>query len=216
MVWAKKYLSRGFIFAEEPTSSQGILPSHQACGKILRQNTLGTRFGGRNCKTAKINCKFVDTGITTLFLPFRNLRYAGYKQYTWWIHNRLGKGIRRVAPSCVVWKIRNIFPESSGIYIPFTESELWFHEIINNILRVFFYPNVFQAYKNSRFKYVAIKIAVFIWSMDFEWSDENLLRTCFKVEILGDSIGTMLRGRLGISGSGTLQKSSSLRWRHEP
>ena len=69
MVWAKKYLSRGFIFAEEPTSSQGILPSHQACGKILRQNTLGTRFGGRNCKTAKINCKFVDTGITTLFLP---------------------------------------------------------------------------------------------------------------------------------------------------
>ena len=38
--------------------------------------------------------------------------------------------------------------------------------------------------------------------MDFEWSDENLLRTCFKVEILGDSIGTMLRGRLGISGSG--------------
>ena len=29
-------------------------------------------------------------------------RFAGYKQYTFWVHNYLGKGVRKVIPSCVV------------------------------------------------------------------------------------------------------------------
>ena len=37
----------------------------------------------------------------------KNMRYGGYKQYTYWIHNKLGKGVRRVIPSCVVWAIRD-------------------------------------------------------------------------------------------------------------
>ena len=50
-------------------------------------------------------------------------RYAGYKQYTWWVHNNLGKGVRKVIPSCAVWAIRNNYPSKDGKYIPFVESK---------------------------------------------------------------------------------------------
>ena len=36
-------------------------------------------------------------------------RFAGYKQYIFWVYNYLGKGVRKVIPSCAVWKIRNEF-----------------------------------------------------------------------------------------------------------
>lgn len=36
----------------------------------------------------------------------RSLRYAAYGQFCWWIHARLGKGVRRIIPVCVVKKIR--------------------------------------------------------------------------------------------------------------
>ena len=29
-------------------------------------------------------------------------RFAGYKQYIFWLHNYLGKGVRKVIPSCAV------------------------------------------------------------------------------------------------------------------
>ena len=46
----------------------------------------------------------------------RSLRYASYKQYVWWTFKTLGKGNRRVIPSCVIWKIRNTFPEPDEQY----------------------------------------------------------------------------------------------------
>lgn len=48
-------------------------------------------------------------------------RYAGYKQFTWWIHNYLGKGVRKVIPSCAVWAIRTKYPSKGNKYIPFME-----------------------------------------------------------------------------------------------
>ena len=53
----------------------------------------------------------------------KSFRFAGYKQYTFWIYNYLGKDIRKVIPSCSVWKIRDKFKSVNGIYIPFSESK---------------------------------------------------------------------------------------------
>ena len=53
---------------------------------------------------------------------FRSYRFAGYKQYAWWIHNRLGKGVKKVIPSCALWSIRKKYPSADGSYIPFKES----------------------------------------------------------------------------------------------
>ena len=40
---------------------------------------------------------------------FRSLRYSGYKQFIWWVYQRLGKGRGRRIPSCVLWTIRGTF-----------------------------------------------------------------------------------------------------------
>ena len=53
----------------------------------------------------------------------RSLRYAAYKQFVWWIYQRLGKGNRRVLPSCVLWKVRKLFPEGNGQYTLYSEGE---------------------------------------------------------------------------------------------
>ena len=41
---------------------------------------------------------------------------------TWWVHNHLGKGVRKVIPSCAVCQIRVTYPSEDGKYIPFMES----------------------------------------------------------------------------------------------
>ena len=51
------------------------------------------------------------------------MRLAAYRQFTWWTYNRLGKGNRRVIPSCVVSAIRNEYPEESGNYTGFKDAE---------------------------------------------------------------------------------------------
>jgi len=52
-----------------------------------------------------------------------SFRYAGYRQFTWWVHNHLGKGVRKVIPSCALWCIRDTYPKADGSsYIPFQEA----------------------------------------------------------------------------------------------
>ena len=50
-----------------------------------------------------------------------SMRYAG--QYTWWVHNHLGKGVRKVIPSCAIWTIRDMYPEENGYYVPYQEAK---------------------------------------------------------------------------------------------
>ena len=51
-------------------------------------------------------------------------RFAGYKQYTLWAHGKLGKSVRKVIPSCALWKIRKKFPSATNEYVPFSEGKL--------------------------------------------------------------------------------------------
>lgn len=54
---------------------------------------------------------------------FRSLRYAAYRQFTWWTHGYLGKKVRRVIPACAVTAIRTEFPDSNGVYTGFKDEE---------------------------------------------------------------------------------------------
>ena len=51
----------------------------------------------------------------------RTFRKAAYRHYILDKHGYLGKGRRKVAPSCVVWEIREHYPSPSGIYMGFKE-----------------------------------------------------------------------------------------------
>ena len=48
-------------------------------------------------------------------------RLAAYRQFTYWIHSRLGRHIRRVMPACIVSQVRLMYPEPSEQYIGYQE-----------------------------------------------------------------------------------------------
>ena len=53
---------------------------------------------------------------------FSSYRFAGYKQFSWCVHNQLGKEVRQVIPSSTLWSIREKYLSADGSYIPFKES----------------------------------------------------------------------------------------------
>ena len=48
------------------------------------------------CRTIKLTKDEYDILCLSLF---RSYRFSGYKQFSWWIHNRLGKRVRKVISS---------------------------------------------------------------------------------------------------------------------
>ena len=55
------------------------------------------------------------------FIYSRSLRHAAYRQFCWFVHARLGRGARRIIPSCVVNKIRADYPNYDGHYVGFKD-----------------------------------------------------------------------------------------------
>jgi len=56
-------------------------------------------------------------------LSNETLRLSAYRQFTYWVHQRLGRHVRRVVPSCVVEEIRKAYPDPQGQYRGFLEHE---------------------------------------------------------------------------------------------
>ena len=54
-------------------------------------------------------------------MPTKTYRYASYRQFTWWVDNRIGKGVRRVIPSCVIKRIREENPSPDGLYVGYKD-----------------------------------------------------------------------------------------------
>ena len=55
---------------------------------------------------------------------YRSYRLAAYRQFIHWTYNRLGRGVRKALPSCVVSAIRQEFSEEDGIYTGFRIADL--------------------------------------------------------------------------------------------
>lgn len=53
----------------------------------------------------------------------KSYRFIAYRQYIWWQYGKLGKGVRRRIPTCVLSKIRQTFPAADGVYVPFSYGE---------------------------------------------------------------------------------------------
>lgn len=57
-----------------------------------------------------------DVTVRKKDLDNRTLRHAAYRNFVMWHYGHLGKNIRVVIPSCVVWLIRRKWPSADGIY----------------------------------------------------------------------------------------------------
>ena len=52
----------------------------------------------------------------TLYSIFRSYRYAAYRQFTWWVHGRLGPNKRYPIPACATHAIRTQYPSPDNVY----------------------------------------------------------------------------------------------------
>lgn len=54
----------------------------------------------------------------------QKIRKAAYRRFILNEYGRLGRGNRKVIPSCVVWKVRSWYPSKTGVYMGFRVSNI--------------------------------------------------------------------------------------------
>ena len=68
--------------------------------------------------------RVIENVIYEFVIVDREYRLAAYRQFIHWTYCRLGRGICRVTPSCVVAAVHREFPEADGVYTGFKLAEL--------------------------------------------------------------------------------------------
>ena len=119
-------------------SASGAVPDWCVCGKC---HPMPQEVENKCCKLKKcitLSSRFVklslDPDVVELCIKStgdirddrednssRAFRKAAYRQFILALYGRLGKGNRRVCPSCVVMKIRKQWPSITGVYMGYRE-----------------------------------------------------------------------------------------------
>ena len=107
--------------------------AYKYCGKICCvtsfvtfQNTCTDRDILLIAIRARCDIRVEDPDYST-----NSYRKAAYRQYILWRYKKLGRGNRRVCPSCVVLTIRHIFPADDGNYMGFRRA--WHVSLIKHL-----------------------------------------------------------------------------------
>ena len=87
---------------------------------VVKLKHLKTCVDSDNLSTAIRS--LADTYVFTPVYDNRAMRHAAYRQYIMWQHGHLGKGHRKVIPSCCVWKVRKHYPSPNGQYTGYKDS----------------------------------------------------------------------------------------------
>lgn len=123
---------------EPGPSPAGSSPSWCKCGvcAIMPQDIENKCCGQRRCVTTHTRFQKLCLDPDVLQLTIRNrgdirndqednstrsFRKAGYRQYVLDRYGYLGKGKRKVCPSCVVKTIRRHYPSQTGVYMGFRQ-----------------------------------------------------------------------------------------------
>lgn len=79
---------------------------------VLRRGVLAVAIRSRN-----------NLRRTTQREPFTHdlLRHQAYTQFTLWVHDRLGRRVRRVVPACAAHLIHKQYPDATGQYHGFED-----------------------------------------------------------------------------------------------
>ena len=97
-----------------PTTKEQVCCKDKKLCKAKSNTFYNICLESDNLATAIRN--MADTYIFTPTYDNRSMRHAAYRQYIMWQHGHLGKGHRKVIPSCCVWEIRKYYPSPNGQY----------------------------------------------------------------------------------------------------
>ncbi|XP_063959126.1 P2X purinoceptor 7-like [Lytechinus pictus] len=100
------------------------------CRELTRCREIQTNGCIVDSKEFKDVC--LNKSLMNTFLTFRSkdhkilgntenqsYRFAAYRLWSDYVHGSMGKGVRRPLPACVVTRVRQEFPEETGVYVGF-------------------------------------------------------------------------------------------------
>ncbi|KAM7314745.1 P2X purinoceptor 7-like isoform X2 [Ixodes scapularis] len=108
-------LSGNARLARQPTSASSPALRHGKLHPLFELYCLNTDILDLEYLKLRYFCP-LDAGDRG---PQERHRYTAYRQFTWCVHHKLGRGNRVPLPSCAVQRIRREFPSTDGSYVGF-------------------------------------------------------------------------------------------------